>query len=129
MKRGHILIVEDDPATLNVFETTLKSQGYYISTAQDARRGLAAALSEPPGLILMDYALPQKDGIALLKEIREIPEIHRIPVILITAVSMAEVIRQAIQYGVKDILIKPFDTNTLVERVTKCFPPPPKLSN
>jgi two-component system, sensor histidine kinase and response regulator len=123
MKKCHVLIIEDDKETIKLIEYILKPNGYYVSSALDGRKGVAAACSEPPGLILLDYMLPDKDGIAVLNEIRVMPELHRIPVIMITAIHQAQIVKTAIQAGVNDFLIKPFKPDQLLERVKKLLPP------
>jgi len=123
MKKCHVLIIEDDKETAKLVEHTLKPHGYYTDWASDARKGLSAAFCEPPGLILLDLMLPDKDGLALLKEIRSMSELRHIPVIIITANHQVQVVKDAIQAGVNDFLVKPFSPANLLERVRKLLPP------
>jgi DNA-binding response OmpR family regulator len=124
MSRPIILIIDDDREIVKLAEFALRSKGYKIEAAYDARQGMALAFSSPPNLILLDHRLPGRDGLSLLKDIRALPDLERVPVIMLTGSSDPEVVSNAIQQRVNDFIVKPFDINMLVERVAKLVPPP-----
>lgn len=66
-----ILIVEDEKDVANLLERTLTSEGYDCISANDGEKGLALAISEHPDLIFLDIIMPKKDGLSMLKDLRE----------------------------------------------------------
>jgi DNA-binding response OmpR family regulator len=124
-KKGHILVVDDDRVILRLIEATFVIKGYYVSTANNAQSGLVKALSETPDLILLDYMMPDRNGLELLKDHRAILELSKLPVIMLTADGSPEVVNKAIQTGVDEYIVKLFDVTKLVERVKKLLPPLP----
>lgn len=119
-----LLIIDDDPDFTQLAQIVLEGRGYAVRLAQDARRGLALALSDPPALILLDYNLPGKSGLALLADLRASPELQSVPVIMITGLGLTEVVTGAAQQHVADFVVKPFDIQLLLERIARCVPPP-----
>jgi DNA-binding response OmpR family regulator len=119
MPAPSILIIEDDHEISESADQALTSKGYFVRVAPDARRGLSMALSYPPNLILLDYTLPDKDGLAVLSDIRASFELAHVPVIMISSRGYSQIVAQAIKTGVNDFLVKPFEMNILVERAAK----------
>jgi DNA-binding response OmpR family regulator len=123
MKQPVVLIIDDDREIVQLVEITLSGLGYDVQVAYDSRQGLAHAFNSNPDLILLDFHLPGKDGLNLLKDIRAVPEMETIPVIMITGIGDSTIVTQAIQNKVTDFLIKPFTIDLLAERVAKWLPP------
>jgi PleD family two-component response regulator len=88
----------------------------------NARSGMALALNETPGLILVDYMMPGQDGLSLLKDIRSTPDLQYVPVIMVTSSTQANIVARAIKYGVNDYLVKPVDPVILAERTHRWLP-------
>ncbi len=65
-----ILIVDDNPANLDIFETRLAAHGYDIITASDGAEGLAVAMERKPDLILLDIMMPKMDGIEVCRRLQ-----------------------------------------------------------
>ncbi len=65
-----ILIVDDNPANLDIFETRLAAHGYDIITASDGAEGLAVAMERKPDLILLDIMMPKMDGIEVCRRLK-----------------------------------------------------------
>lgn len=124
MNQSPLLIIDDDPDFTQLAQIVLEGRGYTVRIAQDARRGLALALSDPPGLILLDYSLPGKSGLALLADLRASPELESVPVIMITGHGHTEVVAEAVHHHVTDFVVKPFDIHLLLERIARWVPPP-----
>jgi len=109
-----VLIVEDDAALRLAMTKVLRAAGYEISVAKTGDEGLAAALAEPPDLVLLDVMLPGEDGFAVLKRIREI---SNVPVIMLT-VQAGEADRvRGLELGADDYVAKPFSHRELLSRV------------
>ncbi|MCE1254410.1 MAG: response regulator [Anaerolineae bacterium] len=124
MKDPYILVIDDDREIATLIQITLEARGYRVKTAYDALHGMGMICTESPALILLDQKLPKKQGLELLKDIRAMPELGGIPIIMMTGSGQPEVVSQAIRQRITDFIIKPFDLDLLVERVAKWFPPP-----
>ena len=103
-----ILLVEDDADILDFNKTLLINNGYNVITAINGKEASIILYNELPDLIISDVMMPEKDGIALLKEIRSNIETDHIPVILLSARSSAEAKMSGIAEGAQAYLPKPF---------------------
>ena len=122
MIRPKILIIDDDHSITNMLEFLLESRGYDVSSAHDSLTGIGIACKNTPDLILLDYGLPDKNGLDFLKHIREFEDLRDTPVIMITARGMKEIIKKSLQLGVVDFIVKPFEIESLVERIDNWAP-------
>jgi len=113
--RTTILIVEDDPAILRGVSDALAFKGYAVLTAERGDRGLAAALSGSPDLVLLDVLMPGMDGFAVLHELRK--SRPQLPVIMLTARGAEEDRVRGLNEGADDYVVKPFSATELVARV------------
>lgn len=119
-----ILVIDDDASIGKLIDFTLSSKGYEVRVAHDTRTGMGMALSDPPNLILLDYAMPGRDGLEFLRDIRTFPDLQDTPVIMITGKGNRELVMEARQYRIADFIAKPFDIELLVERVSQRVPLP-----
>jgi DNA-binding response OmpR family regulator len=116
-ERPLILIVDDNPANLDIFETRMASYGYDIVTARDGIEGLNLAKEHEPDLILLDIMMPKMDGIEVCKRLRADTSVPFIPIILITAKTEAADIVAGLEAGGDEYLTKPVDHRALTARV------------
>ncbi len=109
-----ILVVDDDPQTLRFVRGALSEAGYapLVTGAPDDLERIIR--TERPQLVLLDLALPGRDGIDLM---REVPELSDLPVIFISAYRRDETVAQALEAGAVDYVAKPFSATELVARV------------
>jgi two-component system NtrC family sensor kinase len=109
--RAERILVVDDSSELRHFLTrdVLPQFGYETLSAADGKRALRLIAEEAPDLILLDYQLPDMSGVEVLQEIKR--QQLTMPVILMTAHGSESVAVEAFRHGVKDYLIKPFDTD------------------
>lgn len=113
-----ILVVEDDQALAGLFTQTLRAAGWQAETAFDGATGLSMALSRQPNLILLDYLLPQLDGLQFLAQLRADPVGKSIPVILMTARDLSPEERHALTASANVIQHKAdLDLEQLVVRI------------
>ncbi len=112
-----ILIVDDNPANLDIFETRLAAHGYDIITASDGEEGLAAAIERQPDLILLDIMMPKMDGIEVCRRLKGDASLPFMPIILVTAKAESEDVVAGLEAGGDDYLTKPVDHKALVARV------------
>ncbi len=109
-----ILIVEDDPDVVRVARAYLERDGFVVTVESDGASGLRRALAEPPALVLLDWMLPVRSGLDVLRQLRREAAT---PVILLTARTdeMDRVI--GLELGADDYVVKPFSPRELVARV------------
>ncbi len=112
-----ILIVDDNPANLDIFETRLAAHGYDTITASDGAEGLAVAMERKPDLILLDIMMPKMDGIEVCRRLKGDPSLPFMPIILVTAKAEAEDVVAGLEAGGDEYLTKPVDQKALVARV------------
>lgn len=114
-----VLVIDDDPDVLEFLGTFFRSLNHEVVTHDNAKDGLAALVATQPDLVLLDIMLPQKNGLELLKEIKELD--RNVPVAMITAYKDAERVIEAFRLGAMDCLLKPFNLeyikNTVLPRV------------
>ena len=112
---GSILIVDDEAAIRESLETLLAIEGYNVEAARTAEEGLAMLAASPRDLVLLDFALPDRNGLEALDEIRQ--RDPGLPVIMITAYGTVENAVKAIQAGATNFIQKPWDNEKLLADV------------
>lgn len=111
---NNILIIDDEVQIRRLLEISLNLNGYNVSEASSAREGIASAVMNNPSLILLDLGLPDEDGIAVLKRLREW---YQNPVIILSVRNSEDDIVKALDAGANDFLTKPFRTGELMARI------------
>lgn len=104
--RRKILLIEDDADVSRMLTKLLVKLDTEVITAPDGLAGVALALSERPQLIIMDINLPRMNGLDAVRTLRGYDELAEIPVIILTAFANPENIRQAVEVGADDFLVK-----------------------
>lgn len=112
-----ILAVDDIPENLEILRVRLESNGYEVITANDGEEALARAGECEPDLILLDIMMPKRDGISVVRELKQHPILRTIPVILVTAKSDTIDVVKGLDAGGDDYLTKPFEHSALLARV------------
>lgn len=110
-----ILLVDDEPATLLLIRKILQADGYQIVDAQDGLQALERAAEYTPDLILLDIVMPQMDGMAVLRKVRETDKITG--VIMASALSSENLVVQAMLDGADDFVSKPFTLKNVRVRI------------
>jgi DNA-binding response OmpR family regulator len=113
MKR--ILIVEDEERLARLISRVLREEGYAVETTGDGRTGLSRALSEDFDLLMLDWMLPDRSGLQILRGLRA-AEIG-VPVLMLTARDQIEDRVEGLDAGADDYLPKPFAFPELLARV------------
>jgi len=112
-----ILVVDDEPDILSILVYQLSREGYRVSTAVNGQSAIAAALADPPDLLLLDLMLPVVDGYEVLKTLRRDEKTAAIPILLLTARREEEERIRGFEYGADDYVTKPFSARELGLRV------------
>lgn len=100
-----ILIIEDEVSIANFIKASLESQLYIVDIAVDGEQGALMARTGKYDLIILDYMLPRRNGLEVVKEIRRD---KKMPIIMLTVCGDFECKEQAFGLGVDDFLTKPF---------------------
>ncbi len=114
---AHILIVDDNAANVDIFETRLAAHGYEIYTANDGEKALALARERRPDLILLDVMMPKLDGIEVCRRLKGDTSLPFMPIILVTAKTDPKDVVAGLEAGADEYLTKPVDQAALVARV------------
>lgn len=113
---SRILAVDDAPDNLMLIEHILGEEGYEINCQSDSQQALQELERFVPDLILLDVVMPDLDGYAFTRRIRENPYLPFIPILLITAYDQSSVV-EGLDAGADDFIRKPVDVNELLARV------------
>ncbi|QQS38906.1 response regulator [Candidatus Woesebacteria bacterium] len=101
-----VLIVEDDPLIVKMYQAKFTHEGFQVMVAEDGLTGLNMALKNDPSFIVLDIMMPQLSGIDLLEKLRTDTKGKTIPVIILTNLSEKDEEQKAIQLGAKEYLLK-----------------------
>lgn len=112
-----ILVVDDDPDILQFVRLNLELDGFEVEVAGGGREALEKAAADPPDLMLLDVMMPEIDGLTVLRRMRSDPPTANVPVIVLTARSLAEDRVKGLDLGADDYITKPFDLEELIARV------------
>ena len=114
---GDIMIVDDQPANLKLLEDMLGPLGYAVRSFPRGRLALAAVHQRAPDLILLDITMPEMTGFEVCRQLKSSPELYKIPVIFLSALSDAEDKVNAFRCGGADYITKPFQLEEVQVRV------------
>lgn len=109
MAKVQILIVEDNEDNQDLMRFLLERAGYEVRTAENALEGIESARQNPPDIILMDLSLPELDGWSAAREIKADPTLAKIPLIAVTAHTLAGDRRKALEAGFDTYISKPIN--------------------
>ncbi len=116
------LVIDDDVVMRRLFENILRHIGCQVLTAQSGREGIDLAVRHLPQLIILDYVMPDMDGLAVLKELKSLAETGTIPVLMATGYLDAGATAQFLAAGAAACLAKPFEARQLEALVEKLLP-------
>lgn len=108
------LIVEDDGNIAELIRLYMEKDGFTVRTAADGRTGLAEAKVFEPDIVILDIMLPEMDGWAVCKGIRDFSDV---PIIFLTAKGETYDKVSGLEMGADDYMVKPFDAKELIARV------------
>ncbi|MCH8927738.1 MAG: response regulator [Candidatus Marinimicrobia bacterium] len=112
-----LLAIDDDPIIRTLIKKTFSNLGFEVLTASDGFEGIHATITQKPALILLDIMMPIVDGLEVLKRIKEVPEVSKIPIIMFTAVAESKMVIESSKLGADDYIIKPFQSSILITKV------------
>ncbi len=116
-----ILVVEDEPAIQELVSFTCSSNGFDVRRADSVAAAQDAIRSALPDLVILDWMLPDRGGIDLLRDLRADERTRALPVIMLTAKSAEGDRIAGLDAGADDYVVKPFSPRELVSRVRAVF--------
>ncbi len=125
-----ILIAEDELGLLEMYKLYFEHAGYEVIDAADGKIGVDFAKREKPDLILLDILMPQIDGWAMLKELKNDPATKAIPVVIFSNLAQNEEIQRGLAMGADQYLVKSALTpKELLVKVQNLLDKPPAKGN
>lgn len=112
-----ILIVDDEPDIVEVLADRLEASGFDVRTVNHARACYAAVAKDAPDLILLDIQMPDIDGMQALGELKK--HHPQVPVLMISASTVRDASRQAVQNGAEGFVLKPFEPQELMQKINE----------
>lgn len=109
-----VLLIDDDPATCNLYQITLERLGFDVKTAYNGIDGLKLAYEHQPEIILLDIMMPELSGWDTCQRLRQM---CNVPIIMLTALKQQEAIIKGLEMGADDYLVKPVTNTELAARM------------
>lgn len=120
-----VLVVEDDPAIVEVVQAQLERAGFLVDSAHDGQEGMEKTFDGLPDVIVLDLSMPKVDGFEMLRRLRGQRALRDIPVLVLSARSSRTDVLTALDLGARDYMVKPFDGRDLVGRIRGLLRPEP----
>jgi len=111
--RGTILVVDDFDDTRLLLRTWLQKKGFRVIEAENGNRAIAAAESSHPDLIIMDVEMPELDGLAATRKIRELKDFAAVPILAVSAYGADQYRDHALAAGCNEYVSTPFEPDEL----------------
>ncbi len=117
-RRKHVLVIDDSPIMLKLVKEQLKDN-YEVATAISGKIAYKFLESKTTDFILLDYEMPEEDGPQVLKRLRMLPNIDRVPIVFLTGVTDREKIKEALMLSPQGYVLKPIDKDKLIGTIEK----------
>ena len=112
-----ILVVEDYPETLKLFEQVLATEGFSVRAVETGEKALDALAVKKFDLVLLDVMLPRIDGMEVCRRIKIANK--KLPVVAVTAFDVPDIVTRCKNAGFDDVVMKPFEPERLIDVVNK----------
>ncbi len=116
MKKYRILVIEDETDIRDLIALHLGREGHEVSSCSDGREGLQALKNESFDLVIVDWMLPEKSGLEVIREIRKNLSHEKLGILMVTAKGANSDLILGLESGADDYLIKPFELSVLMAR-------------
>jgi len=115
--RRRVLVVDDDPEIVTFLATLLELEGIDSTVATSAAAALEKLEHVVPNLVLLDIAMPDRDGLDLCRALKKDPRTRDVPVFVVSARPGKDVVERALAAGAEEFIRKPFENQELIERI------------
>ena len=112
-----VVLAEDDPDIQLVARLSLKRAGFHVVLAANGREALERIDGEQPDVALLDWMMPELDGVEVCRRLKADPATAAVPVIFLTARSQEQELKTGLSIGAIGYITKPFDALTLGDKV------------
>src|SRR3972149_5308981 len=109
-----VLVVEDDPDTLNLLKLTLRRAGMNVVGAMDGQQAIRKWMETNPNIVLLDLMMPEMDGWETLSQLRAVTDA---PIIILSALTQKDNVVRGLRQGADDYVGKPFQSDEVIARV------------
>jgi CheY-like chemotaxis protein/two-component sensor histidine kinase len=116
---AHLMIIEDDPDTLEMLSATLKTKGFRVTAFDSAADTLRNAPQAAVDLIISDIGMPELDGFEMIKQLRALPNYESVPAIALSGYASPKDVKAALASGFDAHVSKPVDPSELTSIVTR----------
>jgi CheY-like chemotaxis protein len=117
LARTQVLVVDDDPEIVTFLATLLELEGIESQVATSAAAALEKLRHAVPSLVLLDIAMPDRDGLDLCRELKKDPRTRDVPVFVVSARPGKDVVERALAAGAEEFIRKPFENHELIARI------------
>ena len=114
---NRILIADDDPVMLKLFELNLKKQGFKVVACSEGNSVPVKARANIPDLAILDYLLPGKSGLELIVEFKNDESLKCVPIIVVTGQGKGSTKEELLAAGADKVFTKPFSPTMLISEV------------
>jgi CheY-like chemotaxis protein len=115
--RQRVLVVDDDAEIVTFLATLLELEGIESTVATSAAAALEKLDHVLPSLVLLDIAMPDRDGLDLCRELKRDPRTRDVPVFVVSARPGKDVVERALAAGAEEFIRKPFENQELIARI------------
>ncbi|MEK6588392.1 MAG: response regulator [Chloroflexota bacterium] len=119
MAQKKVLVVDDEVSVTELFSMMLEMEGYAAQVVHNVKDAIQVLERDSPDLILLDIMMPVASGLELCRHVRSTPALASIPIIILSAKSQLEEVKEGLEAGANLYLLKPVSKNELVEAVRK----------
>lgn len=114
-----IVIADDDPTIISLVKLRLGMARYNVMAANDAVAAVAMVRAQEPVAVILDVQMPGGGGLSALGKIRSDPRTAKLPVMMLTGERNPETVMEAMTGGASDYMVKPFNPDVLLDRVSR----------
>ncbi len=115
--RARVLVVDDDPEIVTFLATLLELEGIESQVATSAAAAVNILQHGLPQLVLLDIAMPDRDGLDLCRALKKDPRTRDVPVFVVSARPGKDVVERALAAGAEQFIRKPFENQELIARI------------
>ena len=115
--RRRVLVVDDDPEIVTFLATLLELEGIDSTVATSAAAAMEKLEHGLPNLVLLDIAMPDRDGLDLCRALKKDPRTRNVPVFVVSARPGKDVVERALAAGAEEFIRKPFENQELISRI------------